>query len=87
MLNWTLGRSGEVVTVPDGEFMIVVLCADCGRELKRTKTMTARRYAEVLLRLTAPPCPNGCRSTFTDLNMNTRYQWQRPDGTPIEQEQ
>ena len=76
------------MSVPDGEFVIVVLCRECKTELNRSKPITAKEYTQAVI--TAPintkPCPKGCRATFSDCNMNTLHRWERTDGTVIEQE-
>lgn len=55
---------------------LTIHCAECGRELNRTVPLTddQKSFARVSSGLAAGPCPNGCRSTFTDLNLNTRIQ-------------
>lgn len=77
------------MSVPDGEFVIVVRCKDCGEELNRSVRLTAKDYTQAVLSapLNTKPCPNGCRSTASDCNANTTHSWERPDGTPIERDQ
>lgn len=55
---------------------LTIHCADCGAELNRTPPLTDEQAAEarVFSAFAAGRCPNGCRSTFTDLNINTRIQ-------------
>jgi hypothetical protein len=76
------------MALPDGQFVIVVECGNCGAELNRSVPLTAKEYTMAVLMgpLNTRSCPNGCRSTFSDLNLNTRDRWERPDGTPIPKE-
>ena len=76
------------MSAPDGEFVIVILCKDCQRELNRSKPITRKEYTEAVMSgpLCTKPCPNGCRSTYSDMNMNTVHRWERLDGSVIEQE-
>ena len=59
--------------LPEGQFVLVLECRDCGKELNRSMPITKKQYTRATLAgpLTTGPCPNGCRSTFSDLNMNT----------------
>lgn len=77
------------MSVPDGVFIIVVKCRECGAELNRSKPLTRKDYtlAVISAPLMTKPCPNGCRSTYSDCNANTLHEWQREDGTLIEKEQ
>jgi hypothetical protein len=76
------------MSVPEGVFIIVVKCADCGVELNRSNPLTKADYTMAVL--SAPictgSCPNGCRATFADCNLNTTHEWVREDGTPIPRE-
>lgn len=76
------------MSVPDGVFIIVVKCRDCGKELNRSKPLTRNEYtiAVLLCPIMTGRCPNGCRSTYDDCNLNTIDEWQREDGTVIEKE-
>ena len=76
------------MSVPDGVFIIVVECKDCGKELNRSRPITAEQYTGAVLSgpLVTGPCPNGCRSTFSDCNLNTQHKWIREDGTLIKKE-
>lgn len=51
----------------------VLKCKDCGTVLNETKPFPPEK--EGLIRMGSPmmagQCPKGCRSTFSDLNMNT----------------
>lgn len=60
--------------LPDGKFVLVVECADCGKELNRSVPITKSEYTHAVLSgpLCTGPCPSGCRSTFSDMNINTR---------------
>lgn len=57
---------------------VVLRCADCGHELNRTIAMTEqdikRNWARLCIGsgLVAGKCPNGCSSTFSDCNINTK---------------
>ena len=77
------------MSVPDGVFIIVVECADCGKELNRSKPLTSREYTQAIITqpLCTARCPNGCRSTASDCNANVRTRWEREDGTFISREQ
>jgi hypothetical protein len=76
------------MSVPDGTFIIVVKCADCAAELARSNPLTKEQYTMAVLSapLITKPCPNGCRSTWSDCNINTRHEWQREDGSVIHRE-
>ena len=56
--------------------ILILRCADCGAELNRTKPVTANEAdrARIHSAFAAGRCPHGCRSTFTDLNINTRIE-------------
>lgn len=51
----------------------ILKCRDCGKELNRTIPFPEADESRVMISsgLAAPPCPNGCRSTCEDLNLNT----------------
>lgn len=53
-------------------------CADCGRVLNTAEHVPESAKSKVALSsgLAAGECPNGCRSTFSDLNLNTKLEWQ-----------
>jgi len=74
------------MSIPDGVFIIVVKCSDCGAELNRSKPLTKKEYttAVLLCPIMTERCPNGCRSTFSDCNLNTYDEWWREDGTLIQ---
>jgi hypothetical protein len=76
------------MSLPDGTFIIVVECRDCGTELNRSKPITSKDYTMAVLiePLVTGRCPKGCRSTASDLNINTKTRWEREDGTPIPKE-
>lgn len=52
----------------------IIHCADCGKELNRSIPFEKQDEAKVRMTsgFAAGPCPEGCRSTFSDLNINTR---------------
>jgi len=54
-------------------FVLVLRCKDCGSELNRSYPLAEIELsaARVSSAFAAGPCPNGCRSTFSDLNLNT----------------
>lgn len=56
--------------------ILVLRCADCGQELNRTRPLTPDEaaFARVNSAMVAGRCPKGCRSTFSDLNINTRIE-------------
>lgn len=51
-----------------------VFCRDCGEVLNETVPFPGEEVGKVLISSVnaAGPCPRGCRSTFTDLNLNTK---------------
>lgn len=60
-------------------FQVKLVCADCGHELNRTvifENLQALKDAWTGLCFSGPlnsgKCPKGCRSTFSDLNINVR---------------
>ena len=52
-------------------------CADCGTVLNTTNPLPDSDKGKVAMTspLMAGKCPKGCRSTFSDLNMNTKLEW------------
>jgi len=56
--------------------VLVLKCRDCGRELNRTEPLTEEQasHARITSAFAAGACPNGCRSTFSDLNINTEIE-------------
>jgi hypothetical protein len=75
------------MSVPDGVFIIVVKCRDCGAELNRSNPLTRKDYtmAVILCPIMTSCCLNGCRPSASDWNANTIDEWQREDGTVINQ--
>ena len=61
-------------TKPEPKKILILECADCGHELNRTDPLTKydAYIASMNARFNAGKCPNGCRSTFSDLNLNTK---------------
>jgi len=59
----------------------ILSCHDCGHELNRAENVPESKKHIVSMRspLVAFKCPNGCRSTFSDMNMNTNLKW-----TPVD---
>lgn len=53
-------------------------CADCGTVLNTAEHVPESAKSKVALSsgLAAGPCPKGCRSTFSDMNWNTKLEWQ-----------
>jgi len=51
----------------------ILKCRDCGEVLNETEPFPDKEEGRVAVSsgLAAGPCPKGCRSTFSDLNMNT----------------
>lgn len=63
--------------IENSKFEVRLLCRDCGKKLNSTIPMSAEEMYADWTRLVftagfnAGKCPNGCRSTFSDLNINT----------------
>ena len=59
----------------------VLLCAECGHLLNTAEHVPEGEKARVALfsGLAGGSCPNGCRSTFSDMNLNTRLEWQQEE--------
>lgn len=61
-------------------YEVRLLCADCKQELNRTKPLSGKELHDnwLFIVMGSPlmnnQCPKGCRSTFTDCNMNTKHQ-------------
>ncbi len=55
----------------------ILSCRDCGTELNRAEHVPERDKAWVALTsaFAGGNCPKGCRSTFSDLNINTDLKW------------
>jgi len=55
----------------------ILRCGDCGAELNRAEHVPEDKKSKVGIAsaFAAGDCPNGCRSTFSDLNINTRLEW------------
>ncbi len=54
-----------------------LICADCGAVLNTAEHVPESKKAWVAFTSggAAGPCPNGCRSTFSDMNWNTKLEW------------
>lgn len=52
----------------------ILSCADCGHELNRSIPFEAKDEGKVRMTsgFASGKCPKGCRSTFSDLNLNTK---------------
>ena len=59
---------------PERKVILVLSCRDCEKELDRTEPLTEKQaaMARVASGLNSAKCPNGCCSTFSDCNWNTR---------------
>lgn len=57
----------------DEKIVLIMRCADCGEELNRTGPLTQEQAARarILSAFAGGKCPKGCRSTFSNLNINT----------------
>lgn len=70
----------EDVKNSDDIFVILLKCAGCGIELNRSKVMTGKEiyksWTSIVITsgFNAGSCSNGCRSTFSDLNINTKLE-------------
>jgi len=55
----------------------ILSCSDCGQELNRAENVPDDEKHRVGMGspLVAGKCPKGCRSTFSDMNMNTELRW------------
>ena len=71
------GLEFDSIKDSDAPHVILMKCADCRHEMNRTRVMTGKEISANWLMiamgspLNAGKCPNGCRSTFSDCNMNT----------------
>jgi hypothetical protein len=55
----------------------ILTCADCGHELNRAVNVPKdqRLRVSILSAFAGGRCPNGCRPTCLDLNINTNLEW------------
>jgi len=55
----------------------ILRCRDCGTELNRAVHVPEKEKTRVNLTsaFASGSCPNGCRYTFSDLNLNTVLEW------------
>lgn len=53
-------------------------CADCGAVLNETIPVSDadKAICAITSGFVAGQCPNGCRSTFSDMNINTKLEWE-----------
>lgn len=60
----------------------MLTCHDCGRVLAEAVHVPESKQGLVAAQscLVARPCPNGCRSTCSDLNLNTDLTWTKEQG-------
>ena len=75
------GSLERVVSLHDvtdeGKYVVRLRCKDCGHELNSTSEMTGTQinanWATLAIgsALVSGRCPKGCRSTFSDCNINT----------------
>lgn len=65
----------------DPTFTYVVKCRDCDTELNRAIGVPEHAKGQVTISapLVAGKCPEGCRSTWSDCNLNWKGEW-FPDG-------
>lgn len=62
------------------KYVLHVLCQECGRHLNQSKPMEASKMVSRwnLIIIGAPlqtkPCAQGCRSTESDMNANTKLE-------------
>lgn len=63
-------------TQAEAKVILIMRCNDCGAELNRTNPLNPRDVASARLfsAFAGGKCPCGCRSTFSDLNINTRIE-------------
>jgi hypothetical protein len=56
----------------------ILKCHDCGGELNRAQHVPENQKGLVAVSsaLVAGRCPKGCRSTFSDCNINTDLEWE-----------
>lgn len=59
----------------------ILKCGECGAELNRSVPFEEKDESKVRLTsgFAAGPCPKGCRSTFSDLNLNTKIEIQEAE--------
>jgi hypothetical protein len=82
----------EIRNIEDVQLKVVVTCADCGAVLNSTVPMTAdelwRQWARLVVSsgLATGPCPKGCRSTFSDCNINTDLRIEAGEGVLVTME-
>ena len=62
----------------------VLRCRDCGHVLNTADNVPENEKSRVALfsGFNAGRCPNGCRSTERDLNLNTTLEWQAKEPAP-----
>ncbi len=62
----------------------ILTCADCGHELNRARHVPEWEKSRVSVSsaLAAGLCPNKCRSTWSDCNINTNLKWKLEETQP-----
>jgi hypothetical protein len=62
------------------QYQIIITCSDCNEVLNTSVVMTGKKIKEKwgILVMGSPintgSCPNGCRATFSDCNLNTEME-------------
>lgn len=60
-------------------YVVHIVCSDCGEILNSSHVMTGedihKNWTTMCLTsgFASKSCPKGCRSTFSDLNINTKF--------------
>ena len=56
----------------------ILTCRDCDTILNTAERVPESEKGRVAVSsgFAAGPCPKGCRSSFSDLNLNTKLEWQ-----------
>lgn len=64
--------------------LAILKCRDCGTELNRSIPFEDKDESKVRITsgLAAGSCPKGCRSTFSDLNLNTKLEIVEAEESP-----
>ncbi len=65
-------------------FTAVLSCAECGTELNRAIGVPESKKGSVVISapLVAGRCKNGCRSSGSDWNCNTKLEWVTESAEP-----
>lgn len=77
--GWAIQNFDKLDELSDAlRFRVRLLCADCETELNSTREFSKEElrsaWGHLVMSsgLVTKACPKGCRSTFSDLNINTR---------------